>query len=219
MKITRTLLSLVLPCITLSAASGAGLLNGDFETPIVPGMAAYYTSAPAGFLWTVVPGTGIDHVRTFWQASSGAQSVDLNGFSPGSIYQDFNFSTAGNWDVKFDLSANPDPGEAGIKTVRVDFGVAGGPLTTLGTFTSNSAGKTLSNMQWLTVTTPDFSVDTSTLYRLEFTSLTPGASGPAIDNVRAVVVPEPSSLALLCGGLVFGLLKVRKSKHSKPARR
>jgi hypothetical protein len=215
MKHARTLLSLALTSISVVATQGAGLLNGDFESPVVS-VGAYYTTAPAGFAWTIVPGTGIDLNGSYWQASSGVQSVDLNGFSPGTIYQDFFLSGSGFWNVKFDMSANPN--DAGMKTLRVDFGPASGVLTSLGTYTLDTGTRTLSNMQWLTVTTPQFSADSSTLYRLEFTSLTAGANGPALDNVQVSLIPEPGSLAIVCCGLLIGLLKPKCSGRLRIAR-
>jgi hypothetical protein len=125
--------------------------------------------------------------------------LDLNGDQPGTIYQDFTFPTAGLWAIKFDMSANP--GDINIqvndKTLRVDFGAAGGPLAGVLTNTVSNIGRSHFDMQYVEMTTPTFSVDATTTYRLAFTSLTGDTGGPVIDNVRIVAVPEPSPLALI----------------------
>src|SRR5262249_39635842 len=148
------------------------------------------------------------------QASSGAQSIDLNGFSPGSIFQDFNFISSGAWTILFDLAGNPEG--PGVKTVRVDFGESDGPLTSLGTFTFDSTGHTRPNMGWITISTSELTVDASTTYRLQFTSLTPGATGPALDNVRLLLVPEPATGSLLAAGVAVAWLFRRGTLTSTP---
>lgn len=211
MKKIQTLLTAALVSLAVSAAPGAGLLNGSFETPAISWLLQTYASTPAGFQWNLVPGGDFDLIRTYWQPSHGAQSLDMCGLLPGSIYQDFNFSSSGDWTIKFDMSANPN--FLSLKTLRVDFGTAGGPLTTLGTFSLEVGTRTRANMQWVTMTTSAVSVVDSQLYRLQFTSLTLDDSGPALDNVRVEMVPEPSGFALL-GCALAGLLCVRRSRRS-----
>ena len=121
------IVSLLLSGLTFEIANANGLLNGDFETPVTDG--ANYATPPEGFGWQLVPGTDFDLMRTYWQPSTGAQSLDLNGFTAGSIYQDFSFDYSGYWNISYDLSAAPSGPSS--KTVQVDFGLAGGPLTTL----------------------------------------------------------------------------------------
>jgi hypothetical protein len=97
------------------------------------------------------------------------------------------------------MSANPGDINTQVndKTLRVDFGAAGGPLAGVLTNTVSNIGRSHFNMQYVEVTTPTFSVDATTTYRLAFTSLTGDTGGPVIDNVRIVAVPEPTSLAIL----------------------
>ena len=208
---------LVLTCLTTLSASGTGLINGGFEAIPVSVPTSYFV-APAGFGWTVVS-NDIDILpSTYWQPSGGNQSIDLNGGSPSSIYQDFNFSSAGTWTVKFDLSSNPDlfsRGDGlgtGFKNLRVDFGPIGS-LTSLGTYSLDSAPRTVSNMQWVTFTTPQIIVSDSVLYRLQFTSLVPGIAGNALDNIQLQVVPEPSTIALLSSSLIGFCIYRRRNNY------
>jgi hypothetical protein len=106
--------------------------------------------------------------------------------------------------VNFDMSVNPDAG--GNRSVGVDFGLASGSLSSVGTFTLNSAGRTLANMNWVDQTTAVFTVDASSTYRLQFTALDGDASGAALDNITLVQVPEPgvASIALAGAAILFG---------------
>lgn len=200
MKTTRIILVAGIYSAAIAAAT-AGLVNGDFESPVLGnGITIVAGGEPAGFGWTVAAGS-VDLVHTYWQPASGNQSLDLDGVAAGTIYQDFTFDTAGTWSIQFAMSANPD--SSGDKTMQVSFGSPSGPLTTLGTYTLSSNGRTESNMQWVTMTTPSVTAQTGVLYRLEFTSLTPGAYGPALDNIQLVPVPEPSCLSVLACGVLF----------------
>jgi hypothetical protein len=205
MKLNRLIILLPIYLIT-AAPLGAGIINGSFETPVtVPGGTTFFSTSPpvTGFGWVVASGS-IDLLQTYWQTADGIQSVDLDGESQGAIYQDFTFDSSGSWAIRFAMSANPD--FSGDKSVRVDFGPASGSLTTLGTYTLSSNGRTLNNMQWVTTTTPTITAQAGVTYRLEFTSLTPGAYGPALDNVQLVTVPEPGSVSLLAlASLLVGM--------------
>ncbi len=184
------IVSLLLSSLTIEVTRANGLLNGDFEIPATDG--ANYATPPEGFGWQLVPGTDFDLMRTYWQPSSGAQSLDLNGFTAGSLYQDFSFDASGNWTISYDLSAAPTGPSS--KTVQVDFGLADGPLTTLGTYTIDATTRTTADMQWRTFAS-QVSVIGSATYRLQFTSLTPGPDGPALDNVRIAAVPDALAAA------------------------
>lgn len=187
------------------SAQAVGLVNGDFEAPSLGGAPGayypFYDPIPAGFGWTVAVNKAIDHVGSFWQPSSGQQSIDLSGFDPGAMYQDFTFPSGGTWTVKFDMSVNPAAG--GNRSVGVEFGLAGGSLSSLGMFTLNSAGRTLANMNWVGQTTASFTVNASSTYRLQFVALDGDASGAALDNITLVQVPEPGSVSLVLAGVVI----------------
>lgn len=210
----KTFISIGFPGLILSTqlCFGSGLINGSFESPALTTPWQNYTPMP-GFGWTVGAGD-IDLIGTLWQASDGTQSVDLNGFGPSSIYQDFNLSSAGQWVVKFDMSANPDPAQQGLKTLQVNFGDVSSPLTSLGSFSVSNVGRTHGNMQYVEYTTPAFTGNDFTTYRLEFTSLTGDTSGPVIDNIRLVAVPEPTAISFLgCAAALVALLKTPRKPN------
>lgn len=195
------LLTLAIIGIGTVGSNAAGLVNASFEVPTVPNPEPWIglSGSPAGFGWVISSGNVEVISSTLWSPSDGSQSLDLNGDQPGAIYQDFTFPSAGLWAIKFDMSANP--GDINIqindKTLRVDFGIAGGPLTGISTNTVSNIGRSHFDMQYVEITTPTLSVDATTVYRLAFTSLTGDTGGPVIDNVRIVAVPEPSPIALM----------------------
>jgi hypothetical protein len=185
---SRSVLLVASTWLTVSSATGEGLINGSFEAPKQSRPIEEYSAAPAGFGWTIATGE-VDVLNSdYWQPSSGNQSVELNGTTAASIYQDFTFSDAGTWTVKFDMSANPDlfargdSAGSGFKTLRVEFGIPG-VMTNLGTYSLDSAPRTVGDMRWVTITTPEIVVSNSVPYRLQFTSLTQGIAGPVLDNV------------------------------------
>jgi hypothetical protein len=78
-------------------------------------------------------------------------------------------------------------------------------MTPVGTFVFDNSGTSAADMGWVDRTVADLLATDGTMY-LQFTSLTPGFSGPALDDVRLVgtqsVVPEPSTVVLLASGLL-----------------
>jgi hypothetical protein len=207
-KLLVTVLVTVPFFIDSPATYGAGLINGDFEIPVVPLGYGGYTGNPPlpGFGWQVGSGN-IDLVRTLWQPASGAQSIDLNGDQMpfgqhGSIYQDFTFPQSGVWQVAFAMSVNPDSPDP--RSMRVSFGETGGGIYTLGNYSLQRGTRTYSNMQWIEVTTPVISVLEGVLYRLDFNSLESYTDwGIALDNIRLIQVPEPGTGALLLSAAVL----------------
>lgn len=181
-------------------AGGAGILNGDFESPALSGLGGTFAqnTVPAGFSWTLASGSIEVLTSAYWQPASGSQSLDLSGAGAGSIFQDFTFATAGSWLIRFDMSANPDlfsRGDglgSGLKRMQVDFGVAG-MMSSLGTYGLESDSRTIHAMDWTSFAVPVTVLDSQT-YRLQFTSLAFGAGGPALDNVRLEMVPEPCAV-------------------------
>ena len=159
-------------CVAVSSTKGAlyTLSNGDFETPVLPNGQPFYNGTPPlpGFGWQVASGD-IDIANSFWQPASGNQSIDLNGNSPGTIYEDFSFSVGGQWAVMFAMSANPATPDT--KILNVSFGPSGGPMTSLGNYSVVPGTRTFQDMQWIAMTTPSVNVQGSVVDPLQFTSL------------------------------------------------
>ncbi|HPC60980.1 MAG TPA: DUF642 domain-containing protein [Verrucomicrobiota bacterium] len=200
-----------------TSVRGQILQNGSFETPISTHPGGFDTfdnnTAPPSLAWKVAAGN-VDLVQEgYWSPADGHQSLDLNGFLPGSIYQDVTFLGAGQYLVQFKFSGNPE-GPPTVKEMRVDFGVASGPLSTLGVFAFDSSGIATNNMRWHLQSTPPFDVDEGRIYRLQFTSLHPGSYGPLLDDVRIVAIPEPAVLPLGLAAVAQALCcRVRRRAH------
>ena len=119
------------------------ILNGSFESGISPGS---FTTLNAGDTtsltgWTVASGN-IDYIGTYWTASNGSRSLDLNGLVPGSISQTFSGLVAGQtYVVSFDLAGNPAGGpQPKMITVTTDEDVFNASF--------DSSNTSLSSMGW-----------------------------------------------------------------------
>lgn len=174
--------------------------NGDFESPATPRFETF--TAPSSFLgWTVASG-GVDIVaENFYAPASGLQSLDLNSVVGGSVFQNVTTVPGQVYQLIFSFAANPLPDNPvfpspAIKEMEVRWNAAA-----LGTFLHDATGHTASNVGWR-----DYALNVvgTGADRLAFTSLTAGSAGPAIDNVRLLVVPEPPTVLLaLVGASMF----------------
>jgi choice-of-anchor C domain-containing protein len=169
------------------------VVNGGFERPTAPpaGYATY--NAGNGFSgWTVATGD-VDVVNTNYYASAtGVQSLDLNGYGRGEIFQDVTTIPGQGYRLSFALAANPVP-RAGsglpIKQVEVKWGT-----NVIATLSHDITGYTAENVGWRQFT---FVVTGSGSDRLSFASLTDGNAGPAIDDVS--VTAEDTQLPVVNG--------------------
>jgi len=218
--------------VSLVSASGAVaapvLTNGSFEAPGLGGGA--YSTLNNGDTtitgWTV-GGSDIDYIGSYWQASNGSHSLDLNGYiSPGSISQTITGLTVGSvYRIFFDMAGNPDSGPA-LKTLEVDLdGVF------QNAFQFDTTGMSHGAMGW-TTNSFDFTA-TGASQLLAFVSTTTGFSGnadhpysfgPALDNVsidtlRAAptAVPEPLTLSVFGAGLAGVVAARRRRRNSAKA--
>ena len=148
--------------------------NGGFEMPVRPAVDIYEVTQMPG--WVVESGD-LNHYRTYWQPAEGAQSVDMNGLAPATIYQDLATAAGAPYRIRFALAANSYPQD--VKRMEVWWGSA-----LLDTVTFDSRGRSTTNMGWVykeyTVTAPGAST------RLRFKSLNTGPYGPALDDVTVV---------------------------------
>jgi len=205
-------LQLVIVAIVLAAGVPSVhaniIVNGSFETgtlPTPPGT-TFVSGSTAVDGW-VVGGHGIDYIGTYWQASQGGRSIDLDsgtvlGAGPydGSIAQTFATVSGQQYQVIFDMAGNPDGGPA-LKSLEISAAGQSANLSFL------NSGQTLSNMGY--EAREFLFTANSTFTTLMFKSLSGTGYGPVIDNVIVLAVPEPASLALAACGVAV-MLSVRR---------
>ncbi|MGA7103950.1 MAG: choice-of-anchor C family protein [Candidatus Deferrimicrobiaceae bacterium] len=122
-----------------------------------------------------------------WTPSDGVRSVDLNGSSPGGIYQFLNTEIGNTYKLEFDLAGNPEWPPA-VKGVRVAVASTTVLLDTIISF--DTTGKSLTNMGWEHKTLT-FVADED-LIVLVFISQTDGVGGPTLDDVQVTLVASES---------------------------
>jgi hypothetical protein len=197
----RANLTAIVSLLALSStvpAPSIGLVNGDFESPRLTTRGVAYDTTPADFGWTL--GWGQVEIYNFWTVpASGQQCLDLNGWIPGGIYQDFTVPSDGLYEIRFAMSANPDTSE--MKTLRLTLTPSSRTPIYNNVFSMNPAGRTWTNLRWEEKSTGALEAQAGITYRLEIDSVSAGgASGAIIDDVRLVPIPEPSTSMLLLGG-------------------
>jgi choice-of-anchor C domain-containing protein len=176
--------------------------NGGFELPVLSGAYSSFNFNNQGLTnWTILSvnnvNSNVELIRTYWQPSEGAQSLDLNGSRDGGISQLIATSPGQLYQVAFDLSINPDAAGGANRTVDVQFG------SFATSYTITKTTQTRADMQWQPTTFFFTATSNSTL--LQFVSNnTPSTSpyGVTLDNVKVVAAPEPGSIALSALGLV-----------------
>src|SRR3989344_4385136 len=181
--------------------------NGSFETGTDPGAFATLVPGDTDITdWTVVSGT-LDYIGTYWQASDGTRSIDMNGTDAGSISQVLTTVVGATYDVSFDISGNPDGGVA-LKELSVS---ANGDLAQNYSYDTFVEGNTTADMKWASSTYSFVATTTSTT--LTFTSLIAGAFGPALDNVLITETvppppPPPPPAGCCCGSSSSGNVSI-----------
>lgn len=206
--------------VVLSAipAHASLILNGSFESGTDPGSFSPLNAGDSTSLtgWTVASGN-VDYIGTYWTASNGSRSLDLNGLVPGSISQTFSGLVAGQtYVVSFDLAGNPAGGpQPKLITVSTDEAVFNASF--------NSSSTSLGSMGWKPESFTFVAAGTSDT--LTFASNTTGFSGnetyptafgPALDNVSVAPVPEPATWAMMIIGFAgVGFLAYRRRPAGK----
>ena len=172
-----------------SAVAAVPLPNGSFEQGVFT--AAPFDELHAGSTaltgWAIEGGS-VDAIGSYWSASDGSRSLDLNGSEAGAISQPLATLTGATYVVRFDLSGNPAAGPD-VKTLTV--GSTGASVEPL-SFDTRAAGATLTDMKWSLREYVFIATGSTTV--LTFSSTTPGPFGPALDDVRVteILPPEPS---------------------------
>jgi len=165
--------------------------NGSFEIGTDPGVFATLSAGNTNITdWTINSGS-VDYIGTYWLASNGLRSIDLNGLASGSISQVLATVVGATYNVTFDLSGNPDSLPASdplyspsLKDVQVS---ATGATPQDFTYDTSVKGNSLSNMKWEKESYSFVATGTSTT--LTFASQIAGAFGPALDNVVIAQMP------------------------------
>jgi choice-of-anchor C domain-containing protein len=162
---------------SIAPAFAANLVtNGSFETGTAPGVfLTLAAGAPDITDWTIASGT-VDYIGSYWVASDGDRSIDMTGYSAGTMSQTFPTTVGAKYIASFDMSGNP-AGPPAEKSLNVDTG--GAP--TLFTYDVLGFGTTLADMKWETKMLPFTATAATTT--LTFASLNSGYFGPAIDTV------------------------------------
>ena len=206
-----TSLAMVASIAIAGSAMAAAFTNGSFESgayvqtyPTADYMALYTPSTATAITgWTVTSGN-IDWIGTYWSAEDGTKSLDMNGTEPGAISQTFDTTVNATYVVQFYLSGNPDPNtycssatdpstcpSPSDKTLTI---TANGGQPGYYSFDTSVYGNTHSSMDWQVEGYSFVATNSSTT--LTFTSTTPGAFGPALDNVT--VTQEATATGAMC---------------------
>ena len=213
MKINRTTI-LVFVVVTFisglfTKVNATLIVNGSFEDGPDPDPGAWLMLSPGStdIVGWEVTREGIDYKGTFWVASDGDRSLDLDN-SPGfgGVMQTFTTTPGVNYLVTFDMAGNPYQGLNGPNIKHMAVTAAGQSDD----FPFDVTGHSFGDMGWVTHSwqfTANSNSTTIEFYSLDsFAGGYSGSCGPTLDNVS--VVPEPATLSLLgLGGL---LLRRRK---------
>lgn len=199
--------------ITIFTAAEANIINGGFETPDIGGRFITYTSAPAGFDWSITGsgGVGVDLINSEWRGVSGVvnpdgfdQSVDIDFAS--TLTQNFSTVPGSEYLLHFAYSHNFN---RSASTGNVD---VTGTTSLLSTTLTHDIPNSPSNMEWLFFESP-FTADSSTT-TLTFTGvLSNNVYGFAVDDVRVNLVPLPAAFWLFGSGLL-GLATIARRRSA-----
>jgi choice-of-anchor C domain-containing protein len=181
--------------------------NGSFEAGANPGsFTTLGTGSGSLTAWTIASGN-IDYIGTYWQASQGVRSLDMNGsFVAGTITQLITGLQIGKtYNFSFDIAGNPD---GPPPTKSLDATINGNTYTAAFPVGAN----TKASMGWSTYSTSFVAGSTSTLLSFTPNGDPLGAYGPALDNVSvSAAVPEPATWAMMLLGLVgLGFMSRRR---------
>jgi hypothetical protein len=189
---------LFLSFAALSLHASNIVVNGSFELPALSNPSwSLFDSIPG---WSLASGPYIE-VQNHVAGSpfDGNQFVELDSTAESAIFQDLPTVAGVQYYLSFAFSPRP-----GVAENKMGVSWNGLPVTTL-----SADGSALADTNW---TVYSFTVAaTSTTTRLQFSGLGPSDSlGEYVDAVSVEQTPEPSSIMLCLGGLLFAAAKYRK---------
>jgi hypothetical protein len=216
----RALILLTVSAAAIASAQGAQastnlLTNGGFDdigAGAVPegwGGLTYYTNGaqPGNVLlpgWTVEVGSvDLTSTASGWgPADMGPYSLDINGWSAGTISQTFDTVAGRTYDVTFAYSRNA---AGGADAMIADLGAFNGAALLGGQEISTLPNQALygfpGHMLWQHSSFGFTATGATSTLRLQ--AEIPGNAGVFFDTVSVTGVPEPASWALMIGG--FGM--------------
>lgn len=212
----RHICFITLILLPISSVNANLLTNGSFEDASINpggGFIAVFPGQTSITGWDVVS-EDVHYMGTFWQASDGIRSLDLDGLigSSGGVSQTFSTVAGTQYNVTFDMAGNYANLPI-IKPMRVS---ADGQSQD---FTFDVTGRSALDMGWTSMSWV-FTAD-DTLATLQFLSLTETLGltegwGAALDNVSVLAVnpiPIPAAIWLFGTGLIglIGFSKRRKA--------
>ena len=189
---------LFLSFATLSLHASNIVVNGSFELPALSNPSwALFDSIPG---WSLASGPYIE-VQNHVAGSpfDGNQFVELDSTAESAIFQDLPTLAGVQYYLSFAFSPRP-----GVDVNSMGVSWNGSSVTTV-----NATGTGLLDTSW---TVYNFTVTaSSTTTRLQFSGLGPSDGlGEYVDAVSVEQTPEPSSIMLCLGGLLFAAAKYRK---------
>ncbi len=205
----------VAAALSLSALAGSAsaatielLTNGGFDdvgdgVPEGWGGLTYYAGGPVALPgWTIESGSvDLTDTSSIWGPAGGGQySLDINGWSAGTLSQSFATVLGRTYTVAFQYSRNPANAPA-VAAALVSAGGKSLEVTALGDGSFGGQG----NMQW---SMGGFTfAGTGNQETITLQALIDGNAGVFFDEVSvSTAVPEPATWALMIGG--FGMAGV-----------
>jgi choice-of-anchor C domain-containing protein len=183
---------------TCTAQAPSLIVNGSFEETPPVGRFLNVAAGATSIQGWVVTGEGVDVVvGSYWPASDGDRSIDLDGsagsrttppYMQGGVAQTFPTTPGTKYLVSFDLAGNPVQRPV-VKPMRIS---AAGQSAE---FTFDVSGKDFRNMGWVPKSWTFIANEATTT--LEFRSLTTSpltGFGAAIDNVIVTALDTPTQL-------------------------
>ena len=170
----------IVMCLFLSTNASAQVTNGSFEAGTCNGTFTTVLAGQTNITGWTVGGHSVDYICSYWQASDGNRSIDLNGNGTGSLSQTIATIPGVTYGVYFDMSGNPDgPPDERLMAVS-----ATGTASEVFSYTADN--NTHADMQWASESYQFAATSSSTL--LSFVTNTLGFYGPALDNVEVIAL-------------------------------